>query len=121
MLNEDDLKLFNRLIKIAGAISDGHVSVLKFTGSWRVAFGTPNSHMDIEKMWYGRTFAQAAQALLNDLGKFLDIQATEEEESAWHSDIELPVFNRGFKAGERIQQDFRRLREFCEGSARKDK
>ena len=37
---------------------------MKFTTNWRVGFGTPVSRCDIDQMWEGETFADAARSAL---------------------------------------------------------
>ena len=60
----DDMKLMARLIKVADGAFDGHLTIMKFTGNWRVSFKTPSERDDIQRMSVGDTFAQAAKALL---------------------------------------------------------
>lgn len=42
----------------------GHVTIMKFTTNWRVGFGTPMYRCDIDQMWEGSTFTEAAEAAL---------------------------------------------------------
>ena len=53
--------LLTRLQTVAG---EGHLTIMKFTTNWRVGFGTPASRCDIDQMWEGVTFAEAAEAAL---------------------------------------------------------
>jgi hypothetical protein len=53
-----------KLAAVAAERFDGHVTVMKFTTNWRVGFGTPASRCDIDQMWEGTTFADAAKAAL---------------------------------------------------------
>jgi hypothetical protein len=65
----DDSQLFAKLQEVAEEISDGHVSILKFTTNWRVSFETPNDRDDIREMAVGRTFAEAARGALDRVGR----------------------------------------------------
>lgn len=56
--------MMEELERAAAKISDGHVSVLRFTTNWRVWFFTPADRIDIEIMPSGRTFEEAAAAAL---------------------------------------------------------
>ncbi|MGX8011676.1 hypothetical protein ACVDG8_023225 [Mesorhizobium sp. ORM8.1] len=64
-MDTNDLKLMDRLVKVADGAFDGHLSILKFTTNWRVSFETPSSREDIGVMAVGDTFKEAALALLN--------------------------------------------------------
>jgi hypothetical protein len=44
---------------------DGHVTIMKFTTNWRVGFGTAERRCDIDRMWPGKTFAEAATAAID--------------------------------------------------------
>ena len=46
------------LLKVAEAVSGGHVTVMKFTTNWRVGFETPNSWGD-----NGKVVPKAADAV----------------------------------------------------------
>ena len=84
-VSDDDVPLLKVLIDRARHCHDRHFTVMKFTGNWRVCFGTPNEVMtwdcrDIPQEWNedqtelgvgyikpmpeGRTFAEAALAAL---------------------------------------------------------
>lgn len=54
----------------ASRISDGHLSVLKFTTNWRVWFFTPDDRLDIQIMPSGKTFEEAATAALEKAKMF---------------------------------------------------
>jgi hypothetical protein len=65
----EDFETMTRLVKIADAKFDGHLSVLKFTTNWRVGFVTPEGREAIEEMHVGETFDDAAtKALLSVRG-----------------------------------------------------
>jgi hypothetical protein len=56
--------LMEKLTTVANKHFDGHVTIMKFTTNWRVAFGTCEARCDIDRMWEGKTFAEAATAAL---------------------------------------------------------
>jgi hypothetical protein len=49
MYNPTDAQLWNALEGVARAKHGGHLTVMRFTTNWRISFGTPNSHEDIDK------------------------------------------------------------------------
>jgi hypothetical protein len=53
-----------QLKAIADRHFDGHVTIMKFTTNWRVGFGTPTWRCDIDRMWEGKTFNEAATAAI---------------------------------------------------------
>lgn len=60
-------ELLSRLIQIANEKFDGHFTILKFTGNWRVCFGTADTAVldgNVHHMPVGKTFAEAAQAAI---------------------------------------------------------
>ena len=57
-------ELLRQLEEIAQSRFDGHLSILRLTTNWRVAFYTPNSRGDIMAMLVGKTFDAAATAAL---------------------------------------------------------
>jgi hypothetical protein len=59
------------LMKVAEAVSAGHLTVMKFTSNWRVSFETPQSWGDIQQMPQGRTFEEAAYQALRQLSDWL--------------------------------------------------
>lgn len=59
-----DAYLLRRLVAEANAAADGHLTIMKFTTNWRVAFGTPADGEEIYRMAEGRTFREAAEAAL---------------------------------------------------------
>ena len=61
-----DAELFDTLQSIANAKFDGHFTVMKFTGNWRVGFGTVVG-AGIKGMSAGKTFADAAQGAIDAL------------------------------------------------------
>ena len=65
-LTATDLGLMNRLVDVAREHHDGHVTIMRFTTSWRVGFSTPSDRFDIGRMSSGATFEEAAQAALAD-------------------------------------------------------
>jgi hypothetical protein len=66
---EDEAKLMQRLVNVATALTDGHLTIMRFTGNWRVGLGTPSERDGIDAMSVGDTFEAAAQALLEELKK----------------------------------------------------
>lgn len=61
MTNDD---LLAELERVAKNDFGGHFTIMKFTTNWRVGFGTPGSRCDIDQMWEGKTFAEAAERAL---------------------------------------------------------
>jgi hypothetical protein len=59
-----DTDLMEKLQTIANNKFDGHLTILKFTTNWRVGWDTPMSRCDIDRMWPGKTFAEAATTAL---------------------------------------------------------
>jgi hypothetical protein len=53
-----------KLQTIANTKFDGHLTILKFTTNWRVGWDTPMSRCDIDRMWPGKTFSEAAETAL---------------------------------------------------------
>lgn len=73
MLTVTDVELFNQLVDIAKQQHDGHLTIMRFTTNWRVGFGTPmEAYPDIAHMVAGATFAEAAQAAIDDPRDFSD-------------------------------------------------
>ena len=69
MDNMLDLRLWDALVGVAIAKHSGHLTVMRFTTNWRISFGTPTSNEAIDKMFDGKTFAEAAiEALRNAAG-----------------------------------------------------
>jgi hypothetical protein len=63
--------LFLALQRRANEQFGGHVTIMKFSGNWRVWFGTPNDRGDITAAPDGRTFEEAAtKALACDVEYF---------------------------------------------------
>lgn len=63
-MNETEASLWKRLISIADASHDGHLTIMKFTRGWRIGFGTPSDRHDIEKMSHSPIFALAAEGAI---------------------------------------------------------
>jgi hypothetical protein len=55
-----EARLLDELQAIANKHFDGHFTVMKFTTNWRVGFRTPMACCDIDQMWSGDTFDEAA-------------------------------------------------------------
>jgi hypothetical protein len=67
----DDNELMLQLEKLACKLSDGHVTIMRFTTNWRVGLFTPNDcWMETAVMAEGPTFADAARAVIADAEKF---------------------------------------------------
>ena len=66
-----DSEWLEALTKRAVEICDGHLTIIRFTGNWRVGFGTLDgvnhfSHrLAIDRMPAGKTFAEAASLALS--------------------------------------------------------
>jgi hypothetical protein len=62
-----DAEIFEKLIATANEISDGHLTILRFTTNWRVGFGThEDGYKDIDYIPSGKTFAEAAMKALSE-------------------------------------------------------
>jgi hypothetical protein len=64
-VKSDDIRLLEELE--AAAVNKqfgGHLTIMRFTTSWRVSFETPNCRCDVDRAWPGKTFAEAATAAL---------------------------------------------------------
>lgn len=59
--------LFRLLEVTAKTRFDGHLTIMRFTTGWRVAFCTPGSREDIQRMPDGPTFEEAAVQALTDV------------------------------------------------------
>ena len=66
-MSAHDAKLFDRLVMIAIGAADGHLTILKFTGNWRVGFYTPLDRDGVHALAEGPTFAAAAEAAIDRL------------------------------------------------------
>jgi hypothetical protein len=68
-MTKDDAELMARLVAFAKARADGHLTVMRFTTNWRVAFTTIEDRFEIDAMPVGKTFAEAAHAALRAVGE----------------------------------------------------
>jgi hypothetical protein len=59
-------ELFAELERIARKDYDGHFTIMRFTGNWRVGFGTPADRYDIQALAAGSTFEEAVTRALVD-------------------------------------------------------
>ena len=64
-MTEQEIELWKRLQEVADEKHDGHLTILKFTTNWRIAFATPAEREQIDKMTVGSSFAEAAQKALS--------------------------------------------------------
>ena len=66
MTTTDDNRdqLMRDLERVAREHFDGHLTIMRFTGNWRIGFGTPEDRFDIGEMPVGRSFEEAACAAL---------------------------------------------------------
>jgi hypothetical protein len=64
-MTPDDFELWQALCQVANERSDGHLTIMKFTGNWRVAFMSPSDRDDIGSMSVGETFGEAARKALD--------------------------------------------------------
>jgi hypothetical protein len=67
MFEGNDFDLFIELIETANQKSDGHLTIMKFTTNWWVAFETVDDRHDIPAMDVGQTFSEAARNALTSL------------------------------------------------------
>lgn len=67
-MNEEDRDMMDRLVAVAKARFDGHLTVLRFTTNWRVGFYQPDGREAIEAMASGATLAIAGQVALEAEG-----------------------------------------------------
>ena len=60
-LNVDNIAVLNKLIKVSNEKSDGHFTLMKFTGNWRCCLGTiqGDCRSEIVQMAEGKTIAEA--------------------------------------------------------------
>ncbi len=65
-MTEQEIELWEQLQKVADEKHDGHLTILKFTTNWRVAFFTHVEREQVEKMAVGTSFAEAAQKALSE-------------------------------------------------------
>jgi len=70
IMTTDDIELVTLLAAYANRHFSGHLTIMKFTGNWRVGFGTPHHANGFDtgdvEMTAGKTFREAAlKALLN--------------------------------------------------------
>lgn len=68
-MTEEDIRIWQELVTLAGDHFDGHLTIMKFTTNWRVGFVTPSDRDEIEKMPAGSTFAEAARSAIKATGK----------------------------------------------------
>ena len=67
--NDFSSNLLEVLEQIAKIRADGHLTILKFTTNWRIGFTIPNSREDIDNLWDGESFEEAAtQAIAFEIG-----------------------------------------------------
>ena len=65
-MNEQEIDLWKRLQQVADEKHDGHLTIMKFTTNWRIAFITPVEREQVEEMAVGGSFAEAALKVLSD-------------------------------------------------------
>lgn len=63
-LTGQDLEMFQRLVNHAAKHYDGHLTIYRFTTSWRVGFITPGEREDVAAAFGGKTFGDAARTAL---------------------------------------------------------
>ena len=64
IMNTIEGVMLARLIAKVDEIADGHLTIMKFTSNWRVAFWTPIDLLYVDHMPVGATFVEAAHAAL---------------------------------------------------------
>lgn len=57
------MKKIGMLIEFAERYHDGHMTIMKFTTNWRVGYGTPATHEDIQQLSQGDTLEEALDGL----------------------------------------------------------
>jgi hypothetical protein len=67
MITKKDFELFKKLVERADKSFDGHLTVMKFTTTWRVGFVTPDGRDGIADMPVGNTFTEAARKALGEV------------------------------------------------------
>lgn len=67
--NSDEMRLFEKLDLFARLLADGHMTIMRFTGNWRVCFYTPSDRDGITGMAVGDTFVDAASNAIDMLRK----------------------------------------------------
>ena len=58
-LDNESMDVLNALVSECETLSDGHLTLMKFTTNYRASFSTPTSREDIEKMSVGYTKEEA--------------------------------------------------------------
>ena len=84
---------FEKAVKIACDKFDGHLTIMKFTRNWRVAFGTFGERFEISAMPEGKTFNEALDNLFEifegmdenarKFETYMRNRAEEEKEKFW--------------------------------------
>lgn len=73
-----------RLVAVAEALFDGHLTILKFTSNWRVDFGTVDSRNGgCSTMPKGQTFVEAGQAALTKARQSIDAETKRRDVAYW--------------------------------------
>lgn len=65
-----DLELLMQIAQAkAASISDGHLTIMKFTTHWKVLFGTPNldSKLGRRQVWHLKSYGSLKEALVDIL------------------------------------------------------
>lgn len=66
----DNGRLLKIAERVARMVSDGHLTIMRFTTNWRVGFGTPDGRDSIYfNMSVGRTFEEALRKAVAALGR----------------------------------------------------
>ena len=81
--NDKLAELMTAATTLAKTKADGHLTILKFTGGWKVAFGTPELDVgagreEVAMLPAFKTLEEALQHLLEEQISFLDI-------ALWHN------------------------------------
>ncbi|RKH39940.1 hypothetical protein [Corallococcus sicarius] len=63
-MNDEDIDMMERLVAVAKARFDGHLTIMRFTHNWRVGFYQAQDREQIQEMACGTTLAEAAEAAL---------------------------------------------------------
>lgn len=65
----DNGRLLEMAEQIARMVSDGHLSILRFTTNWRVGFTTSDSRESIGELAVGKTLEEALRKAIAALGR----------------------------------------------------
>ena len=70
-MDENEKMLY--IMLIANILSDGHLTIMKFTTNWRGSFSTPSSREEIQFMYVANSKEELLTEML--IGGFIEIKA----------------------------------------------